>query len=176
MPGNVNIHYASYLMRYVVRTGCTWRYLPHDLPPWAACYQQWARWRDARVFEALTDDLRQLLRLNSERPATPSAIILDSHTLQSTPESGHRAGYDGAKRPQRQQGARGRGHAGPPAGCPHHASQWAKPRLGRGACAASTSWLRPAGYARLCRLRLHGGCTLETAAAQGIQLQVVELG
>ena len=45
-------------LRYVVRTGCTWRYLPHDLPPWATCYQQWARWRDARVFEALTDDLR----------------------------------------------------------------------------------------------------------------------
>ena len=38
-------------LRYVVRTGCTWRYLPPDLPPWAACYQQWARWRDARVFD-----------------------------------------------------------------------------------------------------------------------------
>ena len=36
-------------LRYVVRTGCAWRYLPHDLPPWATCYQQWARWRDARV-------------------------------------------------------------------------------------------------------------------------------
>ncbi len=85
-------------LRYVVRTGCPWRYLPHDLPPWAACYQQWARWRDARVFEALPDDLRQLLRLQSERPATPRAVILDSRTVQSTPESGHRAGYDGAKR------------------------------------------------------------------------------
>lgn len=81
-----------------MRTGCTWRYLPHDLPPWAACYQQWARWRDARVLETLTDDLSQLLRLNSERPATPRAVILDSPILQSTPESGHRAGYDGAKR------------------------------------------------------------------------------
>jgi transposase len=78
-------------LRYVVRTGCTWRYLPHDLPPWATCYQQWARWRDARVFEALTDDLRQMLRLQEARAA-------DSRTLQSTPESGHRAGYDGAKR------------------------------------------------------------------------------
>jgi hypothetical protein len=48
--------------------------------------------------QALTDDLRQLLWLNSERPATPSAVIFDSRTLQSTPESGHRAGYDGAKR------------------------------------------------------------------------------
>ena len=85
-------------LRYVVRTGCTWRYLPHDLPPWATCYQQWARWRDARVFEALTDDLRQVLRLNEARPADPSAVIFDSRTRQSTPESGHRAGYDGAKR------------------------------------------------------------------------------
>ncbi|GAA4355682.1 hypothetical protein GCM10023185_18750 [Hymenobacter saemangeumensis] len=51
-------------LRYVMRTGCTWRYLPHDLPPWVTCSPQWARWRDARVFEALTDDLRQVLRLN----------------------------------------------------------------------------------------------------------------
>jgi transposase len=68
------------------------------LPPWATCYQQWARWRDARVFEALTDDLRQVLRLNEARAAEPSAVLFDSRTLLSTPESGHRAGYDGAKR------------------------------------------------------------------------------
>jgi transposase len=85
-------------LRYVVRTGCTWRHLPHDLPPWATCYQQWPPWRDARVFEALTDDLRQVLRLNEARPAEPSAVVFDSRTLQSPPESGSRAGYDGAKR------------------------------------------------------------------------------
>jgi transposase len=85
-------------LRFVVRTGCTWRYLPHDLPPWATCYQQRARWRDARVFEALTDDLRQVLRLNEARAADLSAVIFDSRTLQSTPESGRRAGYDGAMR------------------------------------------------------------------------------
>ena len=50
------------------------------------------------MFEALTDELRRLLRLNEGRPTAPSAVILDSRTLQSTPESGHRAGYDGAKR------------------------------------------------------------------------------
>ena len=72
--------------------------LPHDLPPWATCYQQWARWRDARVFEALTDDLRQVLRLHEARPAEPNAVIFDSRTLQRTSESGSRAGYDGAKR------------------------------------------------------------------------------
>ena len=50
------------------------------------------------MFEALPDDLRQVLRLNEARPADPSAVIFDSRTLPSTPESGHRAGYDGAKR------------------------------------------------------------------------------
>ena len=82
----------------MVRTGCTWRYLSHDLLPWTTCYQQWARWRDARVFEALTDGLRQVLFLHEARPADPSAVIFDLRTLLSTPESGHLVGYDGAKR------------------------------------------------------------------------------
>jgi transposase len=62
-------------LRWLVRTGSPWRYLPNDLPPWEAVYQ-------------------------------PTAVILDSRTLQSTPESGGRAGYDGA-----------------PAGRPRHARQ-----------------------------------------------------
>ena len=66
--------------------------------PRATCYQQWARWRDARVVEALTDDLRQVLRLVKARAAEPSAVIFDSRTLQSTSESRHRVGCDGAKR------------------------------------------------------------------------------
>jgi transposase len=55
-------------LRWVVRTGSAWRYMPHDLPPWEAVYQQTRRW------------------------------LVDSRTLRSTPESGRRAGYDGAKR------------------------------------------------------------------------------
>jgi transposase len=55
-------------LRWVVRTGSAWRYMPHDLPPWEAVYQQTRRW------------------------------LVDSRILQSTPESGRRAGYDGAKR------------------------------------------------------------------------------
>ena len=85
-------------LRYWSRTGCGWRYLPHDLPPWAAVYQQWARWRDARCLEAMTADLREFVRLTQGRSPTPTASIVDSRTLQSTPESGSRAGYDGGKR------------------------------------------------------------------------------
>jgi transposase len=85
-------------LRWVVRTGSPWRYMPHDLPPWEAIYQQTRRWLKAGVFEEIVHDLRVLLRLSEGRAPEPTAAILDSHTLRSTPESGSRGGYDGAKR------------------------------------------------------------------------------
>jgi transposase len=85
-------------LRYIVRAGAPWRMMPNDLPPWQVVYQQARRWIDAGVFEALVHDLRVILRLADGRDGEPTAAILDSRTLQSTPESGARAGYDGAKR------------------------------------------------------------------------------
>jgi transposase len=85
-------------LRYVVKTGCQWRFLPHDFPPWSAVYQQARRWFQAGVFEAIAHDLRVIVRMLDERAEQPSAAIFDARTLQSTPESGARAGYDGAKR------------------------------------------------------------------------------
>jgi transposase len=85
-------------VRYVVKTGCQWRFLPHDLPPWSAVYQQARRWLQAGVFEAISHDLRMMVRMVAERDEQPSGVILDGRTLQSTPESGGRAGYDGAKK------------------------------------------------------------------------------
>lgn len=85
-------------LRYVVRTGCPCRMLPNDLPPWARVHQQMQHCSRAGCFEAVVHDLRMLLRLADGRTPHPSAAILDSRTLQSTPTSGARAGYDGAKR------------------------------------------------------------------------------
>jgi len=85
-------------LRYLVRTGCQWRYLPHDLPPWPVVYQQTQRWIESHCFETMVEDLRLLLREFTGRKAQPTAMLLDSRTIQSTPESGARAGYDGAKR------------------------------------------------------------------------------
>ena len=85
-------------LRWLVRSGAHWRMMPHDFPPWAAVYQQMQRWLRAGCFEAMVHDLRVLLREHAGREGQPSAIILDSRTMQSTPESGARAGYDGAKR------------------------------------------------------------------------------
>jgi len=85
-------------LRWFVRAGCPWRMMPNDLPPWSAVYQQTQRWIKAGSFEAMAHDLRAILRLLTNRNEEPSAIILDSRTLQSTPESGARGGFDGHKK------------------------------------------------------------------------------
>jgi transposase len=74
--------------------------LPHDLPPWYTVYQQTQRWIAAGVFEAIVDDLRMPLRLTAGHHENPSAVIMDGRTLQSSPESGARAGFDGHKKRQ----------------------------------------------------------------------------
>ena len=75
-------------LRYIVKTGAPWRWMPHDLPPWHAVYQQAQRWLAAGCFDALAEDLRAVLRLAAGRKAQPHAAILDSRTLRSSPESG----------------------------------------------------------------------------------------
>jgi transposase len=94
-------------LRYVARTGAPWRWMPHDLPPWAAVYQQVQRagwWRDAsrlwpRIWArycAWPRAQRAAERSQASCEAVPRT--LDSRTLRSSPGSGTRAGYDGAKR------------------------------------------------------------------------------
>jgi transposase len=72
--------------------------IPNDLPPWSAVHAQAQRWIKAGCFEAMAHDLRKMLRLLAQKNMQPSAVILDGRTMQSTPESGARAGYDGYKR------------------------------------------------------------------------------
>lgn len=85
-------------LRYMVTSGMQWRMMAHDLPHWRVVYHQTQRWIRAGCFETMVEDLRSLLREFAGRNAKPTAMILDSRTLRSTPESGARAGYDGAKR------------------------------------------------------------------------------
>jgi transposase len=85
-------------LRWIVRAGAPWRLLPTNFPPWEAVYQQTRRWLAAGVFEQMAHDLRALLREAQGRAPHPTAVVLDARTVQSTPESGARAGYDGHKR------------------------------------------------------------------------------
>lgn len=85
-------------VRYVVKTGCQWDFLPHGFPPASAVYQQARRRVAAGVFEEIAHDPRMILRLVAEREGQPTGTVFDSPTMQSTPESAARAGYDGAKK------------------------------------------------------------------------------
>ena len=85
-------------LRWMVRSGSPWRYLPNNFPRWEAVYQQTQRWLKAGCFEAMVHDLRLALRVLQERQPTPTAAIYDSRVLSCTPESGQRAGYNGHKR------------------------------------------------------------------------------
>lgn len=85
-------------LRWIARAGAPWRLLPNDFPPWEAVYQQTRRWLEAGCFEHMVSDLRSVLRSASGRRGQPSAVVPDGRTLQSSYESGTRAGYAGYKR------------------------------------------------------------------------------
>jgi transposase len=85
-------------LRWMVRAGSPWRFLPTNFPPWEAVYQQSRRWMEAGCFEDMVHDLRAMLRWLDGRADDPTAVVLDSRTVQSTPESGGRGGYDGPKK------------------------------------------------------------------------------
>src|SRR5919198_2672416 len=85
-------------LRWIVRAGAPWRLLPTNFLPWPAVYQQTQRWIAAGCFEAIVHDLRAMLRRAQGRASYPSAAVFDGRTLQSSPESGQRAGYDGHKK------------------------------------------------------------------------------
>jgi transposase len=81
------------------RAGALWRLLPTNFPSWAAVYQQTQRWLAAGCFEAMIHDLRAVPRWAEWRADDPTAAIPDGRTVQSTPESGARAGTTATSRP-----------------------------------------------------------------------------
>jgi putative transposase len=109
-PRTTDVREVVNAILHWARTGCGWRHLPHDFPPWPTVHDYYRAWRLDGTWERVNARLRRRVRRAAGRPAEPKVAVLDSQSVKTT-ERGGEAGFDAGKKSVRPQAAPARGHA-----------------------------------------------------------------